>query len=439
MDLFSLVVGLIIGGALFGTAAWQITKAKCLAEELAARSELETELVRITERLASQEEHAQEKLALLDQAKAQLSDSFKALSSDALRNNNQSFLELAKENLNKFQEMAKGDLTERQKSIDELVRPLKESLQKVDLRIEQLDKDRQSTDVKFSEHLKMLTQAHSDLRSETGNLVKALRAPSVRGRWGEMQLRRVVEMTGMIEHCDFMTQETSANEGSRLRPDLVVKLPGGRNVIVDSKTPLMAYLEATESSTEEIRQAKLKDHARHIRSHLSILGAKNYWDQFEQSPEFVVLFLPGEPFFSAALEQDPSLIEFGVDNRVIIATPTTLIALLRAVAYGWRQEAMAQNAIAISKLGSELYERVRTFADHMTDMKKGITRVVESYNSAIGSLETRILVSARKIKELGAGSGDEILEVEMIDKVPREGILGEKISAVEDEKAILRS
>lgn len=362
---------------------------------------------------------AEERLSSFNRATDELTEKFKALSRDALRDNNQSFLQLANNTLEKFQESARGDLEHRQKAIDQLVKPLKESLEKVDGKIGALEKERAGAYSELREQVKALATSHLQLQSETGNLVKALRTPHVRGRWGEIQLRRVVEMAGMLQYCDFVEQATVSTEDSRIRPDVIVHLPGNRTIVVDAKVPFEAFYESISTTDEDIRASRLKDHARLVRTHIGYLSKKSYWESVQPTPEFVLLFLPGETFYSAALENDPKLIEDGVNQNVIIATPSTLIALLKAVSYGWRQEQMATNAQEVSKLGKDLYDRLRTFTNYFADIGKGLDRALDSYNKGVGSLEARVLVTARKFKERGAIAGEEIETLEPIDKSTR--------------------
>ena len=352
-------------------------------------------------------------------AKDQLADTFKALASDALRGNNETFIGQATQVFKTVKTEAEGDLAQRQQAIEGLIKPLNEALQRYETQIANMERARQSAYGGLDQHLKMLAQAHERLQQETGNLVKALRAPQVRGQWGEITLKRVAELAGMVEHCDFREQETVQGETGRLRPDMIIQLPAGRQIVVDAKTVLAAYLEAVEAQDDEVRRERLRQHATQVRARMDQLSAKAYWSQFAQAPEFVVLFLPGEQFLGAALEYDRTLIEEGFAKKVVIATPTTLIALLRAVAYGWRQEQLAENAQAISALGKDLFERMAVLAEYLSDVGASLNKSVTAYNKAVGSLEARVLPSARRFKDLGIGSEKDIPKLESLEQAPR--------------------
>ncbi len=369
---------------------------------LAARYQAE---VRVKE-AGLEKRAAVEKLALVETLQKSFVEQFQGASASALKNNNEAFLQLAEQAFDK-----------RSQAIGEMVKPVKESLEKFDGKIRDIEQARTGAYAMLKEQVGSLIETQKELRRETSNLSKALRAPTVRGRWGEMQLKRVVEMAGMVDHCDFYEQTTVSTEERRYRPDLLVKLPGDKNLVVDAKAPLEAYLQAIETSDERVRQEKLREHAQSIRNHMTLLSRKSYWEQFQPTPEFVVLFLPGETFFSAALEYDPALIEVGVDQKVILATPTTLIALLRAVAYGWRQESLSKNAEQISALGKELYKRIADLGSHWEKVGKGLSHAVQAYNKAVGSLESRVLVSARRFAELGGEKEMDLLSP--IDEMPR--------------------
>ncbi len=382
-------------------------------------AQLKSAMDKLETTVALERKASEDKIALLHQMTDELRESFQALSAEALKSNNQAFLQLANATLEKFQSEAKGDLELRQQAVESLVAPIGESLKKVDEQIREMESVRDRAYGDLTAQVRSLAVTQEKLQNETGNLVRALRTPHVRGRWGEIQLKRVVEIAGMLPYCDFVEQETVTTSTGRLRPDLIVKLPGGKNIVVDAKTPLLAYLDAMESTDDDVRRQKLADHAGQVRKHMEQLSMKSYQEQFDPTPEFVVMFLPGETFFSAALEQEPGLIEHGVTQKVIPASPTTLIALLKAVAYGWNQEKLARNAKEISALGKELHERLRNLGAHVEGVGKGLDRAVEAYNKAVGSLESRVMVSARKFAELGASVTEEIAELSPIETTTR--------------------
>jgi DNA recombination protein RmuC len=348
-------------------------------------------------------------------------DRFRALSAEVMKSSNEQFLTLAKQALGTYQTDARNELEKRERAVAQLVAPITEQLGKVDSRLERLDRDRAAGASALQQQLRTMVESQDKLRGETGALVAALRKPQARGRWGEMQLRNVVEMAGMVAYCDFAEQVTVRDDDDRaLRPDLIVNLPGGKKVVVDAKAPLQAFLDAYDATEEADRERHMADHARMLREHIRKLSARGYWAQFPEAPDFVVLFLPGEHFHNAALEIDPSLIQQGVEQQVLIATPTTLIALLRAVHYGWQQERVAENAREISDLGRELHSRLGSVAGHVQKLGRQLGSAVDAYNAAVGSLETRVLVSARRFTDHGVvGEDKQIAPLEPIDRVPR--------------------
>jgi DNA recombination protein RmuC len=387
-----------------------------LMESVQNAAQLEERTRQLQARLDDERRQGEEKVKVLEEARAALEQTFKSLSADALRNNNQSFLDLARASLAEFQQAARGDLEKRQLAIDALVAPVRASLEKVDEKIGALEKSREQAYGEIRQQFAQMSSAHSELREETGNLVKALRQPHVRGRWGEIQLRRVVEMAGMMAHCDFVEQQSAESDEGRLRPDLIVRLPGNRQIVVDSKASIAAYMEAHEAQTDELRKAKIQLHAQQVRRHLDALARKSYWEQFQPSPEVVVMFIPGEAFYSAALEADPALLDYALSQRVIIASPATLMSVLSSASYGWRQEAIAENARAISELGQELHARLATMAEHLAKLGKGLATATGAYNDAVASFESRVLSSARKFKGLGATSQEaEIIELRAVE------------------------
>ena len=418
-------------------AAERAQRAETLAGELRRQGEGDrTELERVQRELsveararaiaetqaAETGKHAEEQKVLLAQARHELTEAFQALSGEALKQNNEAFLNLAKTSFQTLHAEAKGELAQRQQAIDELVKPLSDSLHRYDEQMRHLEQSRQAAYGGLDQHLKTLAETQQRLQEETGNLVNALRTPAVRGRWGEITLKRVAELAGMVARCDFYEQESVTIDEGRLRPDMVVQLPGGRQIIVDAKTVLAGYLEAHEAANEGDRIGGLRRHAAQVRARMDELSLKAYWNQFEKTPEFVVLFLPGEQFLGAALDQDPRLIEDGFAQGVVLATPTTLMALLRAVAYGWRQEQLTAHAEEAGRLGKDLYERMAVLAEHLNDVGQSLGKSVMAYNKAIGSLETRILPAARRFKELGVSSDKEIPSLGPVEVVSRKAL-----------------
>lgn len=425
IGLAGLVIGALIGlliGRSKAAAAMALAEDRFRQLEL-TRMQLEAAQAaagRLTGELAAERAHAAEKLKLVEEAKQALADSFRALSADALTTNNAAFLQLAQETLAKFQEAAQGDLEKRSQAIGEVVKPVGEALGKLDAFIREVETKREGAYQRLSHESERMAEAYKEMKAEAGKLVGALKAPTVRGRWGEIQLRRVVEIADMVPHCDFTEQMSVDGPEGRLRPDMVVHLPSDKVIVIDAKAPLDSYLAAMEAPDEEQRKLLMLKHAQRIREHVRSLSAKGYAEQFA-TPEFTVLFLPGEHFFAAALEHDPALIEKAAADRVILATPTTLIGLLMAVHYGWQQDKIAKDAQSIADQGRELYSRLATLAEHFLRIGKSIQGTADSYNKAVASLEGRVLVSARRLQEMGvAPAGLDIAEIERIDLSLRE-------------------
>lgn len=401
---------------------YQETKTRCV--ELEARSE-------------EQQQALNDRIAQLREVDSRLNDAFKALSARALESNNQVFMDLAKTTFSKLQEGAASELDLRKQSIDDLVKPIRESLTRVDDKISSLEKARVGAYEGLVSQVQSLLESQNSLRTETANLAKALRSPTTRGRWGEIQLKRVVELAGMVDHCDFYEQQTTQGEDGNKRPDMVIRLPGDKHVVVDAKAPLGAYLEALDAKDDVTRSERMQAYAGSVKRHIQTLGQKAYWDQFKSAPDFVVLFLPGEQFFSAALEHNPALIELGVNQKVIVATPTTLIALLRAVAFGWRQESMTRHAEEVGQLGRQLYKRMKDLAGNVSDVGRHLRSSVASYNKAVGSLESRVLVTARRFHELKIeGADNQLSPVEPLEIAPRELQSVELVSSEEDDGVV---
>ena len=403
-----------------------------LERELGTRrdesSRLAAEVAGLKATLDEERRAAGEKMALLDQAEERLRDTFRALSAEVLKSSNESFLELARSSFATQQEAAKGELAQRQQAIESLLRPVRESLDRVGQHVGEIEKARVGSYEALREQLRQLGESNDSLRQQTTSLANSLRSPVARGRWGEVQLRRVVEMTGMLSHCDFVEQTAIGGDG-RMRPDMIVRLPGGKTVLVDAKAPLEAYLRAVDAVGDDERRRLLAEHAGAVRAHMRRLGGKEYWAQSGATPDFVIMFLPGEAFFSAALQSDPELIEFGAAEKVVPATPTTLIALLRSVQYGWSQERVAANAQAVSDLGRELYNRMNTLAEHVSGIGNGLDRAVRAYNEAVGSLERKVLPQARRFKELGVvAQGVEIEPLQPIERAARQPAAPELIA-----------
>ena len=408
VSLFIFIIALSLGYLIAGLRHQKQLR-QIQDQNLALKTELESE----------RNQFRQKELAL-EESKKHFAASFNALSRDALNKNNEAFLQLAQEKLTQFQVEAKGSLEMKEKAIENLVKPIKEALEKTERQVHQIERERKEAYGALHKHLETMTETQLKLHGETRNLVAALKRPEVRGQWGEMTLKRLAELAGMVEYCDFFQQATVDTDQGQLRPDMIIRLPGGRDIVVDIKTPLDAYISAVEAENDETKELHLKRHARHVRDRVKELASKAYWQQFKNSPDFVVLFIPGDQFLSAALDIDPQLLEDAMKNKVILSTPTSLVALLRAIAYGWRQESLAENAEEIRSLGDELYTRMATFAEHLGKVGRSLEQGVGHYNQAVGSFNTRVMPGAKKFVEMGIQAKKDMPELEPVEKTPRQ-------------------
>ena len=382
-------------------------------------SDLRARNAELTTTLELERRAHEEKIRTLKQAQDDLSRTFEALSARALAQNNQEFLRLARENLEKLQQQAGAELEKKEKAIEHLVQPIRAALEKTEQQIRNIEKERKEAYGALTQHLQTMAQTQANLQAQTQNLVQALRRPEVRGQWGELTLKRLAELAGMVEHCDFFEQETVQTEEGRQRPDMIVRLPDSREIVVDVKTPLDAYLSAIEASDDAEREAQLVRHARNVRQRVNELASKAYWSQFPDAPDFVVLFIPGDQFLAAALDQDHELLEEALRQHVILATPTSFVALLRAVAFGWRQEQLAQNAEKIREVGEELYRRLLTFTGHLEKLGRSLDTSVKHYNKAVGSFDSRVLPGAQKFTEMGIEAAKKLEGLEQVETGPR--------------------
>lgn len=408
----ALAIGLVIGAFI----VWSIGRQR--------RKRLIDQIGTIENDLKNQETLQSEREAAFELANAKLTAAFSDLANQSLRSNSENFLRLAEQNLGTQQEKAKRELSEREKAVEALVKPIRDALEASQKQIAELEKSRSEAYGGIKNQLEEMQLNQKSLTQETQNLVKALRRPEVRGRWGEITLRRLVELAGMVEHCDFMEQVHTVGDSQVIRPDMIVRMPDQRELVVDVKTPLDAYLAAVEAEDDVQRQLGLERHAKNVRAHIRMLSSKAYWEQFDESPEFVILFIPGDQFLSAALNEQPDLIEYALSKQIILATPTSLVALLKAVAYGWRQLALADNAKEIRILAEDLYGRLATFVTHMNRVGRQLASSVENYNKAVGSLERNVLPGARKFVELGVHAKKDVEKLESLESVPRTMIEG---------------